>query len=773
MKVMTMTSLARSVSLALAGTLALTALPASAVLQDNGPADPVLYWPQWYRDLNGTAVGLCKSQAVSPNAAAGGATMCFPPAFDPAGFPGNVGEEIFYNMMEIRQKQPLTTTSGFNFLYLTALEASYLPGPIPRHGDEAVFTRIRIAINFNDPSKNGHYKVTHPFGVHEFNLEATDTQTLQGANAAVFFTVDVPGTANDFAGALKGTLGPFIQWDQLNPGETLTVGNEQFLGDPNYAHTFTGSPFVDAQGNPQNYVRVDGPPGSNLDGAGNDFLVFTEAFVLGQKWTAPIATPTAVTAATLARTSTGANSIDVWAQSATGNKLILTGDGMPSMEMIEDGVFKGHYHGHVEFTGQSPSGVTVTNATSNPVLSVPAGLVDKVEITQAKYDTATRLLSVIANTSDQLAKPALFVENIPGVSGVTAKLGACTDPAVTAATPTDQCFVYPLPANVEPPTEVFVRSAALGGHGDTLEMVTGFSQDIKPAPAAGTLSFSVNTNGATPLTALPANAIIIAQPASGSVTPDANGQYQFLANPGAAVGNDSFSYVIQDTNSGAVSAVAIGHLALQFIAAPPTANLDQYAARVSTGTTATTNFPRVLSVLGNDKAATATDPLNAMNPASVAIVTPPTRGTATANANGTITYRATSAGADSFTYRVANANGDFSAPATVLLTNFGAAETVGITRARYLTGTWDIAGTTTWFGPNLTQTGLSCWVTQVNRVNVTPIRLVNAAPVAVDATGGWRIQGSGLVLPTGTTQALMTCTTSNGGSRAGFAVTFR
>ena len=79
-------------------TAAFLALPslASAALKDVGPTDATTGFPQWYRDTSGTALSLCTEQRPSPNASAGGAPMCFPIVPDPAGYPGNLGGEIFY-----------------------------------------------------------------------------------------------------------------------------------------------------------------------------------------------------------------------------------------------------------------------------------------------------------------------------------------------------------------------------------------------------------------------------------------------------------------------------------------------------------------------------------------------------------------------------------------------------------------------------------------------------------------------------------------------------
>ncbi|MFL5301760.1 MAG: hypothetical protein ACJ79R_15600, partial [Anaeromyxobacteraceae bacterium] len=277
--------------LAAAVSLITSALPAHATLLDHGPSDPVLVFPTWYRDLNNLALKECLSQTPSPNAPAAGAPMCFPANPDPAGFAGNVGPEIFYNMLNVGIGKGGTagSTGGFALTYVAALEGSYLPGPIPIHGTETVFARIRITAAVAVP---GVYKFTHPFGVEVINVAANNV----GARA-IFFTVDVPlGTPLNFDAALAGRLGPWIQWDFVDAGLSLTAANgEQFVADPNFTHTYTGSPFG------TNYLRVDGPAGSNIDGVGNDFIQTPLGSVLGQKYLAPIPTPLSVSRATYSR----------------------------------------------------------------------------------------------------------------------------------------------------------------------------------------------------------------------------------------------------------------------------------------------------------------------------------------------------------------------------------------------------------------------------------------------------------------------------------------
>lgn len=344
--------LRHAIQIALAGSLLASGM-ASAVLLDHGPSDPVITFPSWYRDTEGLALGLCRSTT----------DFCFPLAANPAGFAGNIGDEAFYSLVEFKN---IATGSDFQYRYLGALEASYLPGPTPKHGDETVFARIRITFNFNNANKNGTYTVTHPFGVHTFeNVQATTKQNMQGSQAANYFTVDVPlGTG--FDGALEGPLGPFIKWDTDLP---LVSGAEEFVGDPTVPHTFTGSPFG------TNFIRIQGPVGSNLDGLGNDFIEESLGSVLGQKWTAPIAEALKVDGSYKVRKA-GVNGIDVWATSTPNQRLIVTGEGMPSLQLFPTGTVAGKYHGHIEYpsTEAVPSQITVTNLSSTPVISESTGL---------------------------------------------------------------------------------------------------------------------------------------------------------------------------------------------------------------------------------------------------------------------------------------------------------------------------------------------------------------------------------------------------------------
>ena len=750
------------IKLALVGSV-LSSASAFAILLDHGPSNPIVTYPDWYRDTNGLAIGLCQSTTA----------FCFPLVPDAAGFPGNVGPEIFYNMVEFKGTAGTATATNtdFEYRYMGALEASYIPGPVPTHGTEAVFARIRITFNFNDINKNGTYVVTHPFGVHTFpNVQATTKTNLIGAQAANFFTVDVPlGTPMDFDTSLTGPIGPFIQWDT---GLPLISGTEQFVGDPTVLHTFKGSPFN------TNFLRIQGPVGSKLDGV-NDFIQVNLGSVLGQKWTQPIPQPLRVDSAYFTRSNAVGNAVDVWATSSANQTLVATGNGIPApgIALKPDGVIPGKYHGRVVYSSALPvpPEITVTDSTSVPVISVLAPVKDVVEIVQASFNTNTRKITVEARSDDEITNPQLSVQGVPGVPtaatvapAITGVLTAaqCTAAGITVANPVNVCFTYTLPPAIEAPEKVSVVSAKAGGHADEYLQIAGTPENAANPPVATDIpapGFSVTSSGATDLIPnLPLDAQIIQQPVNGVVSL-LNGQWIFTANAGIAAGGitDAFKFVTQAANSAPVSNVATGNLSIGFTSTAPNAAADQFAGR--------TTVARTFNVLANDTPA-STNPADQIALGTVAIVTAPTKGNATANANGTISYTATSGSVapgivDTFTYTVKNAAGKTSTPATVTVTNFNANEAVAIIKSDYVVnrGVWTATGSTNWFAPTLTTTIATCWTGTA----AAPTTATTIGTATVDVTGKFQIIPVGTA-PIPTAAGPLRCITSNNGTNGGF-----
>jgi hypothetical protein len=725
---------AKSVAVLVTAVALLTAAPVHAALLDRGPGDPTLLFPQWYRDLNGTAVGLCKSQAQSPNPAAGLAPMCFPLAADPAGFAGNVGGEIFYNNLTVAIGKGAAAggTSTFALRYIAALEAAYLPGPAPTHGQEVVFARVRIVINSQTP---GTYTVTHPFGVEVFPDVGTGPR-------AVFYTVDIPlGVPGDFDSALNGRLGPFIQWDFVNPGESLTVGNEQFLGDPNYEHTYTGSPFG------TNFVQVEGPPGADLDGLGNNVVVSPLGTVLGQRWTAPIATAFKVQKAVYSR-GAQLNTVDVWANSAPGQRLVVTGVGLPTIQLKE--FPPGSYYGHIEepSTLIPPASITVTNLSSNPLLPKTVQLVDQLDAI-AIYDSLTGALSVSATSSD--------------VSGPTLTVLGPNGGLMSATTPGSYTYQTTIPLTVEPPIEVEVESNAGGLYHAIVSVLAGApmnppgqpvaNDDAPIVSGAGPTSFDVSAND---VFAGAIQVVLLSQPTTGTVTvPASGGVVTFTPNPGASA-PDSFSYIIQDAVG--LSNAATVSFTVPFVVPPPTVAADNFAMQAST--------TRAYAVLSNDVAATGTT----IDPASIQVVQGP-RGIAIPNPDGTVSFTPPTGISGTFTYQytVANTLGTRSSATTVTVVVFGGPEAASVASATFTVskGTWKILGSTNWFGPTLTQLAATCWLGTAT--TPTPATLIGSAPI--DFTGKFSVVPAG-TFATPPNPSQVRCRTSSGGL-AGQTVTFK
>jgi hypothetical protein len=205
--------------------------------------------------------------------------------------------------------------------------------------------------------------------------------------------------------------------------------------------------------------------------------------------------------------------------------------------------------------------------------------------------------------------------------------------------------------------------------------------------------------------------------------------------------------------------LATANLLIAFAPAAPNAVADQFAAR--------TGVDRVLNVLANDKPASANTADN-INVTTVAIAVQPTNGTATVNnTNGTITYRAATGSTTglpaSFSYTVNNSAtpAKTSTPTTVSMTNFTNAETVTVTRARYTASrtVWDISGTTTWFGANLTNLSATCWL----GATLSPTSLIGNS--LIDTLGGFQIVPVATA-PAGTAGSQVRCQTTSGGLAA-------
>jgi hypothetical protein len=147
--------------------------------------------------------------------------------------------------------------------------------------------------------------------------------------------------------------------------------------------------------------------------------------------------------------------------------------------------------------------------------------------------------------------------------------------------------------------------------------------------------------------------VIVTQPANGTVGVNTQtGVVNYVHNGGLST-SDSFTYTFRDSQ-GTVSNTATVSIS---ILKRPVANND--ALTVQRGDDGTVN------VIANDTA-----PSGTVTPASVTIVTQPTRGTVTALGNGQISYQhnGTATTTDQFTYTITDSNNNVSLPGIVSIT---------------------------------------------------------------------------------------------------------
>ena len=212
-------------------------------------------------------------------------------------------------------------------------------------------------------------------------------------------------------------------------------------------------------------------------------------------------------------------------------------------------------------------------------------------------------------------------------------------PAAPPTSPTPPIPAAPPPPPVVPPTPTPIAVA------DTA---------TTPAGTAVTIPVLANDSGWTG-TLDPTSVQVVSPPLHGSTTVAPTGTVTYTPAAGFT-GVDTFVYRVCDTSGGGCSTASVSATVTP-IDLPPVAAADT-AVVVKTTTTA-------INVLSND-----TDDDGDLAPASLSVVTAPTKGSATVSSDRTIAYTAGQPGIDTFTYRVCDQLGLCStAPVTVTVLN--------------------------------------------------------------------------------------------------------
>ncbi len=375
-------------------------------------------YPVWYQDTNGRALQLCRNES-----------LCLAPVLpnpDPAvpmSFPDNWPDELFWFTGETS-----IIGGGVDLRYVSAIEAAFSGGVVD--GGQITFARIRFVADLATP---GTYTITHPYGIHVFEVAAVD------AGREIFFTEDIGiGAPGDFTGALKGSVGPYlVRVDALGNPSLITALDGIFIGDPGVTQRVTGSPFG------TNFLRIQGP--------GVD-ITTDQFFVSGKLYEQTLPSPLVVDRTTYSRTALQTQ-VDVFATSAPTATVSFTAAAAGASPPM-GGDTLGRFFGQAVDPAPLPATVDVTannpSLNNSPTTRADNAVIDLVSITKVEYSGGN--LVIEASSSDETSLPTLSYGGLPLVpTGV----GATQSLTVSGLT--------------IPPVAVTVTSAA--GGSDTEDVV--------------------------------------------------------------------------------------------------------------------------------------------------------------------------------------------------------------------------------------------------------------------------------------------------------------
>jgi len=496
-------------------------------LKQVGPIDETNGYPLWYKDTNGVRLELC----LDPNDA-----KCImgevPHPDQPVSFPDNFPDEAFWSSGE----STIDAGGGEDALLVTAVEAAFASADgLPARGQQVSFGRIRIRAG--GLVDGASYKVTHPYGVDIVEAEP-------GAARGINTTEDIGSLSPD--GVFDQTLGsrpaPFLKWTEGAPAG--------YLGDPTVEHAVTGSPYG------TNFFRIEGPAGSFTgstqlcsDPALGDSATATDDCIQSNDFAVQgkLATRGGVQVkrAYYANSGTG-HMMDLFAFSAPGQNLIVSGTGIPQTKMREDSTQEGRYFARVYADGAPPSDLAVTNRSDSPV-SVDhveqAQFGDRVHIGSAVYSNDDHTLKVTGQSGDDSA--TLKLDGYPAAVPVVAG-GVSTWTVPNVVVPPSEAIVTSNKGGVDSEDVVITGaedpSAQVVANitGDTNSVQIGQPLTLDANSSVGTItgySWSVNpTSGASLTGTGPARTFTATTPGTYTVT---------LTVTGAGAGNtDTITYVV-------------------------------------------------------------------------------------------------------------------------------------------------------------------------------------------------------------------------------------
>ncbi|MRX38656.1 tandem-95 repeat protein, partial [Flavobacterium sp. LC2016-23] len=352
--------------------------------------------------------------------------------------------------------------------------------------------------------------------------------------------------------------------------------------------------------------------------------------------------------------ATGILANDTDAEGNTLTAVLVTGPTNGTLTLNSDGTFTYVHNGSETTTdsftykandGNADSNTVTVNITINPINDAPVAIADSYSVNEAGTLTTAIANGVLANDTDAEGN-TLTAVLITGPTNGTLTLNA------------DGTFTY-VHNGSETTTDSFTYKANDGNSDSNTVTVDITINPINDAPVAIADSYSVNEAGT--LTATIANgilandtdaegntltAVLVTGPTNGTLTLNSDGTFTYVHN-GSETTTDSFTYKANDGN--ADSNTVTVNITINPINDAPVAIADSYSVNEAGTLTATI----ANGILANDTDAEG-------NTLSAILVTGPTNGTLTLNADGTFTYvhNGSETTTDSFTYKANDGNSD-------------------------------------------------------------------------------------------------------------------
>jgi len=473
-------------------------------------------------------------------------------------------------------------------------------------------------------------------------------------------TVDEGGTVSVLVGGATSVLAN----DTDAENDPLTValvtgpvnGTLTLNPDGTFSYTHNGS---ETTSDSFTYRVNDGISNSNLA---------TVTITINPVNDAPVAVDDAITVdkgGTVSGLVGGATSVlanDTDAEGATLRAILVTPPAHGTLTLNDDGTFSYVHDGDEttsgSFTYRASDGTLESNLatvtiTINPVNDAPIASPDAISLAQG--GTATTLISgatsVLANDSDP-DNAVLTAVLVTGPVNGTLTLNANGTFSYThnGSDTTSDSFTYKAnDGQADSNTVTVTITIALNNKApiavnDAITVAEGGTATVLVGGATSILANDSDPEGS----AISLVMGLVTQPAHGMLTLNADGTFIYT-HDGDETSSDSFTYVISDGELNSLPATVT--ITITPVNDAPVAVAD--AIVVNQGSTATALVGGASSVLAND-----TDPDNAV--LNAVLVTGPTHGTLTLNANGTFSYTHDGSNnfSDSFTYKANDGQAD-------------------------------------------------------------------------------------------------------------------